>query len=185
MAHIVGGLGHVICVAKIVTYMHCVRKSIYNPPFIYLKRTVNQPFLELSHLSLTLSRRRPLSYRNQSIDLLCKPMDWFLYDNGLRHQIFGKCVHSQISDYFEIIFSKFQCHFRKGYSTQDCLLTRVETCKKAADQGKEYRLLLTDISKAFDCLAHDLLMAERHLHGCSIESLNLNDYQRNASKVLK
>ena len=33
---------------------------------------------------LTLSRWRPLSYRNQSIDLLCKSMDWFLYDNGLR-----------------------------------------------------------------------------------------------------
>ena len=33
---------------------------------------------------LTLSRRRPLSYRNQSIDLLRKSMDWFLYDNGLR-----------------------------------------------------------------------------------------------------
>ena len=35
---------------------------------------------------LTLSRRRPLSYRNQSIDLLRKSMDWFLYDNGLRLQ---------------------------------------------------------------------------------------------------
>ena len=33
---------------------------------------------------LSLSRRRPLSYRNQSIDLLRKSMDWFLYDNGLR-----------------------------------------------------------------------------------------------------
>ena len=33
---------------------------------------------------LTLSRRRPLSYRNQSIDLLRKSMDWFLYDNVLR-----------------------------------------------------------------------------------------------------
>ena len=32
---------------------------------------------------LTLSWRRPLSYRNQSIDLLSK---WFLYDNGLRHE---------------------------------------------------------------------------------------------------
>ena len=28
----------------------------------------------------------PLSYRNQSIDLLCKSMDWFLYDNGLRYE---------------------------------------------------------------------------------------------------
>ena len=32
---------------------------------------------------LTLSRRRPLSHRNQSIDLRSS-MDWFLYDNGLR-----------------------------------------------------------------------------------------------------
>ena len=34
--------------------------------------------------SLTLSRRRPLLYRNQSIDLQSKPMGWFLYYNGLR-----------------------------------------------------------------------------------------------------
>ena len=36
--------------------------------------------------SLTLSWRRPLSYRSKSIDLLCKSMDWFLYDNGHRHE---------------------------------------------------------------------------------------------------
>ena len=34
----------------------------------------------------TLSRRRFLSCRNQSIDLLCKSMDWFLYDRNLRHE---------------------------------------------------------------------------------------------------
>ena len=37
-------------------------------------------------LRLTLSWRRPLSYRNQSIDLQSTSMDWFLYDNGLRHE---------------------------------------------------------------------------------------------------
>ena len=31
---------------------------------------------------LTLSWRGPLSYRNQSIDLQSKSMDWFLYVNG-------------------------------------------------------------------------------------------------------
>ena len=34
--------------------------------------------------ALTLSWRRLFSYRNQSIDLQSKSMDWFLYDNGLR-----------------------------------------------------------------------------------------------------
>ena len=45
--------------------------------------------LVLSYITwayLTLSWRRPLPYRNQSIDLLRKSMDWFLYDNGLRHE---------------------------------------------------------------------------------------------------
>ena len=39
-------------------------------------------------VSLTLSWRRLLSYRNQSIDLRNKSIDWFLYDNGLRHERF-------------------------------------------------------------------------------------------------
>ena len=35
---------------------------------------------------LTLSRWRSVSYRNQSIDLLCKSVGWFLYDISLRHE---------------------------------------------------------------------------------------------------
>ena len=39
-----------------------------------------------SSTQLTLSWRRPLSYRNQSTDLQSKSMDWFLYDHGLCHE---------------------------------------------------------------------------------------------------
>ena len=54
-----------------------------DPPLVSLEYTI----LRLIYLaSLTLSGRRPLSYRNQSIDLLHKLIDWFLYDNGLRHE---------------------------------------------------------------------------------------------------
>ena len=35
---------------------------------------------------LALSWRRSLSYRNQSIDLLSKSIDWFLYDRDLLHE---------------------------------------------------------------------------------------------------
>ena len=45
--------------------------------------------------SLTLSWRRPLSYRNQSIDLQSKSMSWFLYDNVLRHERVKKKISSQ------------------------------------------------------------------------------------------
>ena len=36
--------------------------------------------------NLALTRRWCLSYRNQSIDLHSKSMDWFLYDKDLRHE---------------------------------------------------------------------------------------------------
>ena len=39
-----------------------------------------------TNYDLTLSWRRPLSYRNHSINLGSKSMDWFLHDNGLRHE---------------------------------------------------------------------------------------------------
>ena len=75
------------------------------------------------------------------------------------------------------MLSKFQCGFRKGYSTQDCLLAMVENCKKTLDQGNEYGALLTDLSKAFDCLPHDLIVAKLHAYGFSIDSLKLiNSY---------
>ena len=46
----------------------------------------NQIMKTLFLYYLTLSWRRPMSDRNQSIDLLRKSMDWFLYDIGLHHE---------------------------------------------------------------------------------------------------
>ena len=47
--------------------------------------SLNRKALNILTVTLTLSWRRPLSYRNQSIDL-SKSMDWFLYDRNLRHE---------------------------------------------------------------------------------------------------
>ena len=61
---------------------------------------------------LTLSWRRPLSYRNQSIDLQSKSMDWFLYDNGLRHERVNKvALHCSIIKIWFKIFNISITHF--------------------------------------------------------------------------
>ena len=50
---------------------------------------------------LTLSWRRPLLFRNQSIDLLCKSMDWFLHDRDLHHEIFKYFwIHKYIKQFW-------------------------------------------------------------------------------------
>ena len=36
-------------------------------------------------------------------------------------------IHRQMSEYFDTVLSKFQCGFRKEYTTQDCLLAMVES----------------------------------------------------------
>ena len=51
-------------------------------------------------ISSTLSWRRPLSYRNQFIDLQSKSMDWFLCDNGLRHEKVAAWVYSKNEEAF-------------------------------------------------------------------------------------
>ena len=73
----------------------CSQKNIQNP-VKHLRWTVlwrKTPILCLTGFSeygfcsrLTLSWRRPISYRNQSIDLRSKSVDWFLYRIGLRHE---------------------------------------------------------------------------------------------------
>ena len=75
-------------------------------------------------------------------------------------RIFEKCLYKQIPSYFNDIFSKYQCGFRKGFSAQHCLLAMIEKWRNSMDQDKFYGALLTDISKAFDCLPHVLLAAK-------------------------
>ena len=54
-------------------------------------------------ISLNVSRRRSLSYRNESIDLQNKSMDWFLYDKDLRHERVNKCEGILLKLYFYIV----------------------------------------------------------------------------------
>ena len=49
-------------------------------------------------------------------------------------------------------FSKYLGGFRKGLSTQHCLLFMLEKLKEALDEGLTPGILLTDLTKAFDCM---------------------------------
>ena len=88
-------------------------------------------------------------------------------------KIYERIIFKQISKYFSVFFSKFQCGFRKGFSVQTCLLAMLEKWKSAVDDKKVFGALLTDFSKAFDCLSHDLLIAKLNAYGFSLSSLKL------------
>ena len=70
-------------------------------------------------------------------------------------EIYERCLYDQVNEYFQPLFSKLQCGFRKGHNAQHCLLILIEKCRKVLDKRDFAGLLLTDLSKAFDYIDHE------------------------------
>ena len=86
-------------------------------------------------------------------------------------KIFEKVMYADIDTYMKKYLSPFICGFRKGFSTQHCLVAMIETMKNSLDKNHFAAALLTDLSKAFDCINHDLLIAKLEAYGFSTISL--------------
>ena len=73
--------------------------------------------------------------------------------------------------------SDFISAYRKRYSTNHVLLRLTENRKAVLDSNLFTGAVLMDLSKAFDCIPHDLLTAKLHAYGFSFETLTyLNSY---------
>ena len=88
-------------------------------------------------------------------------------------KLFEKLMQYQISAYMEKFLSPFLCGYRKGYSAQHALLSMLEKWRISLDKGGYGGGVLMDLSKAFDTLDHDLLIAKLHAYGFDKQSLRL------------
>ena len=90
-------------------------------------------------------------------------------------KIFERCMYDQMSKYFDQILSKYQNGLRQGYNIQLCLLMMVEKWREnsvfiyAVGLGDA---LLTDLSKACDCIKCDLLRVKLAAYGFDSYSLS-------------
>ena len=92
-------------------------------------------------------------------------------------KIFERIIQKQFSNYVDEFLSPYLCGYRKAFNTQYALLTLTEKWKKEPDNKGYPGALLMDLSKAFDTINHELLVAKLYVYGFSKDPLKLiNSY---------
>ena len=79
-------------------------------------------------------------------------------------------------NFFENFFNVYLSAFREGYSCQDILIRILEDWRIwriELDKNKYVAAILMDLSKAFDCLPHNLLLLKIKSYGVSDSALSL------------
>ena len=101
-------------------------------------------------------------------------------------KLFERNMYDQISTHVEQYLSPYLFGYRKGYSTEHCLLVMIEMWKKALDEKSVAGAILTDLSKAFDCLSHDLLIAKLEAYNFEKSALKfIYDYLKDRKQRTK
>ena len=88
-------------------------------------------------------------------------------------KVFERLLSEQISNFMSGKFSPYLCGFRKGHSTQHALLRLLENWRNYLDNKELVGTILCDLSKAFDTLPHDLIIAKLDAYGFGQNSLKL------------
>ena len=101
-------------------------------------------------------------------------------------KVFERCIYNKVAQFFDKILSKHQCGFRKAHSAHYSIIVVLEKWKESVDQGHVFRALLTDLSKAFDCLPHNLLIAKLNAYGFHNKAVRfVYDYLTSRKQITK
>ena len=91
----------------------------------------------------------------------------------LLSNVFEKLIYKQLSNYMESFLSSILWGFRKAHNTQHALFKLLYSWQKELDEKGFVGTILMDLSKAYDCIPHDLLIDTLECFGIDKIGLSL------------
>ena len=73
-------------------------------------------------------------------------------------KVFERLIAKQIDSFVTTKISNLLCAYRKGHRAQHALIRLTETIRKTLDRKGVAGMIFMDLSKAFNCMPHDLLI---------------------------
>ena len=127
---------------------------------------VSEPVSKLVNLAFK-SSEFPQSLKKARVTPVFKKDDKFLKQNyrpisilPAFSKIYERIIHDQLSSYFDSIFDSRLCGFRSKHSTQHALIRMIGEWHQSLDKSNKVAAVLMDLSKAFGCIDHKLLVAK-------------------------
>ena len=101
-------------------------------------------------------------------------------------KIFERILKGQMGGFFKPTLSSILSSFREGYSTQHSLVRVIEAWRRSLDLSGIVGTILMDLSEAYDCIPHDLLIVKFEAYGFHEKSLQLMySYLANRKRSVK
>ena len=124
--------------------------------------------------SLKAASITPIFKKDDPLDKTnCRPVSIL----PLISKVYERLIYNQLSEYSESFLSHIICGFRKAHSTQHALFKLFQFWQKELNDGGFIGTILMDLSKAYDCIPHELLLAKLKCCGIGDGSLRLlSDY---------
>ena len=88
-------------------------------------------------------------------------------------KVFERLLEKQIVPFIDTKISALLCAYRKNYNAEQALIRVTEKIRKTLDSKGVAGMISMDLSKAFDCMPHDLLIAKLNAYGFGTQSLRL------------
>ena len=105
---------------------------------------------------------------------------------GTFSKVMERYIQNHICSHIDSFLSIFISAYRKRYSSNHVLMRLIENWKLQLDNNKWVGAVLMDLSKAFDCVPHDLLIAKMHAYGFDYDTLVLFlSYLKNRKQGVK